>query len=72
MRNLVGHKATEYGITRILCSGGKDGDIHVFVDVEEVANFAFERFPLVVSKVIEHDEEDFLTLVEQREDGRLK
>ena len=68
----MGHKAAEYGVACILCSGGKDGDIHVFVDVEEISNFAFERLPLVVSKVIEHDEEDFLTLVEQREDGRLK
>jgi len=64
---LVGHKAGEDGVARVLRGGGKDAEVEVLVDVEEVAYLLRQQTPLVVAEIVEHHEQHLLTLVEHRE-----
>ena len=72
LRNLVGHESAEDGVTGILGGSRQDAAVEVFVDVELIAQFSGEHAPLVVTEIIEHHEEHFLTTAEQREHLGLK
>ena len=61
---LVGHQSAEDGIAGILCSGGQNTIIEVLIDVKLLVNVLSEYTPLVITEIVEYDEEYFFTLVQ--------
>ena len=70
--NVVGHKTAEQGIAGILCGGGEDAAVELFVDVETVGEFGGKHAPLVVAEIVEYDKKYLLAGVNGRKDMGLK
>ena len=68
----VGHEAREDGVAGVLCGGGQDAEVEVFVDVELVGNLSLQGAPLVEAEVVDDQEENLLSAIEGREDARLE
>ena len=66
------HQSAEDGVAGILRGGREDAHIEAFLYVEHIANLLREYFPLVVAEVVDNDEEDFLAVIEHREDLALE
>ena len=60
---LLWHESAEDGITRILCGCWQDAGVEVFLYVEHIAYLLSKHAPLIVTEVINHDEEHLLALV---------
>ena len=69
LRYLRRHEAAEDGVARILGGCGQDAGIHVFVYLEEVADFLSQHAPLVVAEVVDDHEKHLLAAVEHGEDA---
>ena len=72
LSNDVGHEAREDGIAGILSGGGEDAAVEALVDLELVCNLIHDDSPLVVTEVIDDEEEYFLALVQQGEHAPLE
>ena len=70
--NLVRHQSAEDGISGILRGGRQDAHIHILLHVEAVADVLGEHLPLVVSEVVDNDEENLFSLVEHRKELGLE
>ena len=69
---LVGHQSAEDSVACILCGGGQDAGVDVVVDIEERCYLRRHHAPLVISEIVDHDEENLMSLVEQRKHLLLK
>ena len=55
-RNVERHHAGKERVARILCGGGQDGEIDLLFRVEIGREFRCEHAPLVIAKVVEHEQ----------------
>ena len=69
---LLRHQPAEDGVAGILRGGGKDAEIDLLVDVEEVGHLAGEHAPLVEAEVVDDDQEDLLATVNAWKDKLLE
>ena len=69
---LLRHQSAEDGVAGILRGGGKDAEIDLLVDVEEVGHLAGEHAPLVEAEVVDDDQEDLLATVNAWKDKLLE
>ena len=65
--DLVGHQSAEDGIAGILRSGGKNTIIEILVDIKLFVDVLSEHAPLVITEIVEYDEEYFFALVQRWE-----
>lgn len=67
--DLQRHQSCKDGIAGVLCGSGEDGEVLLLVgDGEEIGEEGLYGFPLVVSEIVDDDEEEFVSVVEHGEE----